>query len=101
MTHSYCAAPRDTPFPVCACHGTILDMSKRHPPVSSTLIAGVSCTAIALIGSAYFAAVTLGWLPVDLIEPIARLVVGTIGITLAALSLWFGIRWLNSRDDPG
>jgi hypothetical protein len=76
-------------------------MSKRHPPVSATLIAGVSCTAIAIVGSAYFVVVTFGWLPADLIEPIARLIVGTVAITLAALSLWFGIRLLNSRDDPG
>jgi hypothetical protein len=76
-------------------------MSKRHPPVSATLIAGVSCTAIALVGSAYFAAVTFGWLPADLIEPVQRLIVGTMGTTVAAMSLWLGIRWLNSRDDPG
>ena len=66
-----------------------------------SMLAGGSCTAVALVGTLYFAVVALGWLPSNLMEPFLRLIVGTIGISLAAGALWFGIRWLNSRDESG
>jgi len=39
--------------------------------------------------------------PDDLIEPIESVIVGVIGISIAAFSLWLVIRYLNRRDDPG
>jgi hypothetical protein len=75
-------------------------MDKREKRLSANLVAGAACTAIALVGGLFFVAAQLDWVPADFIEPIESVIVGVIGISLAAFSLWFVIRWLNRRDDP-
>jgi hypothetical protein len=76
-------------------------MDKREKRLSATVIAGAACTMIAVVGCLFLVTRHLGWMPDDLVEPIESVIVGVIGISIAAFSLWVIIRWLNRRDDPG
>jgi hypothetical protein len=78
-----------------------LEMHKRDKRLSASVIAGAACTMIAVFGGLFLISAHLGWAPDDLVEPIESVIVGVIGTSIAAFSLWLVIRYLNWRDDPG
>src|SRR5262245_61195298 len=78
-----------------------LPMRKHENRLSASVIAGAACTIIAVVGGLYLVTVHLGWVRDDLVEPIESVIVGVIGISIAAFSIWLVIRYFNRRDDRG
>src|SRR5262245_31430942 len=78
-----------------------LPMHKHENRLSASVIAGAACTIIAVVGGLFLVTVHLGWVPDDLVEPTESVIVGVIGVSIAAFALWLVIRYVNRCDDPG